>query len=547
MQSEVTSKIIDLESIHKLIDSKVSFKSGEEIEFFENVIGGKSTEQIVDTLNTIVNPENVVDLLLVEETNDDGGIIALSGFYFQFLATIEYLIELIDGKWDFILVDHHQDIIAINNEQIRLIQAKTKNVSYCDVSETKLYNDWIQKLFALDEMFFSFECKTEFELITNFLIKNSSTIEVEIYHHNTEYNMKIEQNSFFNKVKHYSHQKQYSNLLDDNYLEGLLSRFKISIKNPEGYLDKICSKIGSLFNTRFKSTKEDIDFLIGYICSMCYYPENPSMQLIDVEKGMQIKEALRGRFESDVRKHIEMEDSIIKINNYINYLHQIFSVAPFYEELSNYIDEYNQELRESIQGDNNIYSIISRFIERVYSSPNFDIVAANTNIDELIKQLLDLTFFVKMSVGGKVIIDSTHSKLLLKVVGNEKYNFFYLDDLDKYEDGIRKFTEVFNICSFNEKSMVLGNSNLKLVLSGDFDDENFPLGQFVELDFSNYPSDQDMEFIPITLDKDNDSISKVTYKVDIVNGSNNIKRDLLRKRSLPTMIEYEGYIKGKMR
>lgn len=66
------------------------------------------------------------------------------------------------------MIDHHQDIIAINKERIRIIQVKTKNVSYCDVSGTKLYSEWIQKLFVMDEMFNSFNCTTEFELITNF-------------------------------------------------------------------------------------------------------------------------------------------------------------------------------------------------------------------------------------------------------------------------------------------------------------------------------------------------------------------------------------------
>ncbi|MGY2611207.1 hypothetical protein [Bacillus pretiosus] len=544
MHNEVTSEVLDLEMIKQLIGSKVSIKSEEELKFFKEYIDGKTLEQIVNTLARKIEMEKIVELLLVEETSDDGGIIALSGFYFQFLVSIEYLVDLIKGKWDYLLIDHHQDIIAINKERIRIIQVKTKNVSYCDVSGTKLYSEWIQKLFVMDEMFDSFNCTTEFELITNFLVKNSPTVEVEVYHHNTEFNMNIEKNSFFDKVKHYTNQNNYTTLLDDDYLEGLLSRFKISKKNPEDYLDKVCSRIGSLFNERFKSTKEDIDFLIGYICSMCYYPENPSFQLINHEKGMQIKEALRGKFEYEVRQHMEKEDSITKINNYITYLHQIFSKSPFYEELAFHINEFDQELKECINGSNNIYSILSRFVERVYSSPNFDVIAANTSIDELIKQLLDLTFFVKMSAGGKVIIDAKHSKLLLKVIGNQKYNFFNLDDLDNYEDGIRKFNEMFKLCNYDEKRMAIGNNDLKLILSGDFEDEEFPKGHFIELDFRDAPTEKDMENISIDLGKD--SIAKVTYKVQIINGSNNIKRDLLRKRKLPSMVEYEGYIRKKM-
>lgn len=544
LQSGVTSEVIDLEILGQLLVSKVSNKSDEELRFFNDYIDGKNLEQIVNTLERKIEMEKIVELLLVEETSDNGGIVALSGFYFQFMVSIEYLVDLIKGKWDYLLIDHHQDIVAISKDQVRVIQVKTKNVSYCDVSETDLYSKWIQKLFVMDKMFNSFTSTTEFELVTNFLIKNSPTVEVEIYHHNTEFNMKIEKNSFFDKVKHYNEQNNYTDLLDDGYLEELLSRFKISKKNPEDYLDKVCSRIGSLFNERFKSTKEDIDFLIGYICSMCYYPENPSFQLINYEKGMQIKEALRGRFEGEVRQHMEKEDSITKINNYILFLQQTFSQSPFYQELSFHINEFDQELKECIIGSNNIYSILSRFVERVYSSPNFDTIATNTSIDELIKQLLDITFLVKMSAGGKVIIDAKHSRFLLKIIGNQKYNFFNLNDLDNYEDGIRKFNEIFKLCNYDEKRMAIGNNDLKLILSGDFEDEEFPEEHFIELDFIDAPTEKDMENISIDFSKD--SIAKVTYKVQVVNGSNNIKRDLLRKRKLPSLIKYEEYIRTKM-
>lgn len=60
--------------------------------------------------------------------------------------------------------------------------------------------------------------------------KELPTVEVEVYHHNTEFNMNIEKNSFFEKVKHYANQNNYTTLLDNDYLEGLLSRFKISKK-----------------------------------------------------------------------------------------------------------------------------------------------------------------------------------------------------------------------------------------------------------------------------------------------------------------------------
>ncbi|MGW5952467.1 hypothetical protein [Bacillus mycoides] len=544
LTSEVSLEIVDTELISQLIEKKKSIKSAEEYKFFNDYIKDQSVEEILNMLSQKIELDKVVDLLLTEETSDDGGIIALSGFYFQFLVSIEYLIDLIKGEWDYLLIDHHQDIIVLNKEKIRIVQVKTKNVSYCDVSETKMYSEWIQKLFAMDEMFEEYSQKTEFELVTNFIVKNAPTVPVEIYHNNADFNMKIQRNNFFKKIKHFSELKKYTNLLEDIYLEELLSKFKISKKDSEDYIYRISSNLGSLFNSRLKGTKEDIDFLIGYICSVCYYPTNPSIQLIDKDKSLKIVEVLRGRFESDVRQYIETEDSISKINGYITYLHNTFSGVPSYGALSNYIGEFERELKASINGGNNIYSMLSRFVERVYSSPKFDVVA-NHNIDNYIKELLDLTFFIKISSGGKVTIDDKHGRLLLKIIGNQKYSFFNLHDLDDYRTGIGKFIEIFKVCNFDEKRMLFNDKTLKLIFSGDFDDYEFPNEHFIELDYSDNPTQEDMKAFAFEIEKD--SIAKVTYKVQIVNGSNNLKRDLLRRRTLSSIESYEEYVKQQLR
>lgn len=533
---------IDQEMISAVIKAKEATKGEEEIRLYKEVVEGKSLEEISISLQEKIKADEVAKILTLEPTADNGGVIALSGFYFQFLTSIEYLVELIEDKWDYLIIDHHQDIILINNEKIRIIQVKTNNKEYSLVSQTKLYNDWIQKLFSLDKLFKDFSQKTEFELITNFLIQNSPEVKMEVYHSNNRFDMNIQKNKFFEKVESYSREKGYLELEGKN-LEELLSKFKITRKESKEYMAKIGSDIGSIYNPRFKATKEDIDYLIGYICSTCYYPTNPSVQFIDKEKAMKINEILRGRFTNDIRDYIEESDSITKVDIYIKKLHEVFKDSSFYEELEIIIQEFELGLKSRLTGSNNIYSVLSRFIKRIYSSSSINISNSN-EIDNSVKELLDLTFFLKLIYGGEIEIDNKHNKLLLKVIGDKNFNFFNLVDTDDFEEANTKFMEIFNMCDFEEKKILFKDDLLNIIFSGDFNEEDFFHGHIIELDFTDSPSEKEMENL---ISNNKQSISKVIYKVQYLNGNNSVIKDFYRKRRISSITDYKDYINTKLR
>ncbi|MGR5879238.1 dsDNA nuclease domain-containing protein [Bacillus pacificus] len=90
--------------------------------------------------------EEITDYLLSVPLKESGGLTAISGFYYQFLVTIEYFIELLEKKWDFLAIELHDDIIVGKDKEIRFIQVKssykpTQNPS--DVSE--FYNRELKK------------------------------------------------------------------------------------------------------------------------------------------------------------------------------------------------------------------------------------------------------------------------------------------------------------------------------------------------------------------------------------------------------------------
>lgn len=538
------SKFMDLdeEMISAVIEAKELTKSEEEKSFFKEVVKGKNQEDISVTLQENIKSEEVANLLCVEPTADNGGIVALSGFYFQFLSSIEYLVELIEGKWNYLLIDHHQDIILINDEKIRVIQVKTNGKEYCSVTQTKLYSEWIQKLFVLDNIFKEFPQKIEFELITNFLIQNTSDVKVEVYYNNDDFDMKIRNSVFFDKIEKFSENRGYINL-KGAYLEELLSKFKITRKDSKEYMAKIGSDIGGIYNFRLKATKEDIDYLIGYMCATCYYPPNPSIQFIDKEKAMKINEILRGRFTSDIREYIELSDSIHKVDTYITKLHEVFSDSSFYDELKSLIQEFEIGLKNGLTGSNNIYSVLSRFIKKIYSSSSFNI-ANSSDIDSSVKELLDLVFFLKIIYGGDIEIDDKHNKLLLKVIGDKKFNFFNLLDTDDFKEAHTKFMGIFNMCNFEEKKLLFKDDMLNIIFSGDFDEVDFSHGHIVELNFTDSPTAKEMEKIIVD---NKQSIAKVTYKGLYLNGNNNVVKDLYRKRKMSSIKEYQSYINKKLR
>jgi len=544
----IVNSIDNVTSLIKLKAEK-DIKKESEVSFFNEMLVNKTVEEIQQSLKDEINSDSVADFLTLEETEDNGGIIALSGFYFQFMVSIDYLIDLIEGKWDYLLIDHHQDVVVFNKEKIRFIQAKTKNKEYSDVTKTGLYKDWIQKLFELDKLFsHSTSYKTEFELVTNFTVRNSPNIPVEIYYSNENYDMNIKRSPFFNKVEEYSRKGNYEGL-EGEYLEKLLSKFKMSKKDTNRYLNELEVKIGNLFNSRFKAVKEDIDFLIGYICSKCYYPSNPRIQFIDKQQALEIKEQLKSRFNGEARVYLEENDSLYHIDKYIVKLHQSFSsTTTLYSGLERYINDFESELKDHISQGGSLFSIISRYTERSFSSAK-----VNLSLDEemitSIKELLDITFFIKLINEGYLTIDNNHKILLLKKFGEEKFSFFNLLDTDDFSLAIKKIKDVIDLLDFSDKLNVFKEGPLKIIFSGEFDEDGFENESFVEIKSSNSLSGNQLkenvkEELKTVIEG---SIVEVPYEILVINGNNNQVRKFFRQRNKINEVEaYKTYIKKQL-
>ncbi|HDR7378767.1 TPA: DUF4297 domain-containing protein [Bacillus toyonensis] len=534
VEETIVSKIISFKAEQKYD------KTETETEFFEGNIKGKSVEEIQGYFGTsIPNSTVMADLLLNESTDENGGIIALSGFYFQFLVTIEYLIELLDGKWDYLLVDHHQDIVVINDKKIRFIQVKTKNVEECVVSKTKLYSEWIQKLFHLDLLFQDHsDCKTEFELVTNYVMKNANSVPVESYNYNDEYNLSIERNNFFKKIEECSSKdSKYEHIQGDN-LEALLTRFKITSKETKKYTGNIERKLGGMFNKRFVAIKEDIDFLIGHICSMCFYPDNPNLQLITRENAERLKHLLHERMISDAREYVNAYDSKKIVGKYIKKLKRNLKRlrTDFDDSINEEVEKFENNIYEYFDSGGDIFTIISKFRERCEYSSNIS-ECETDELMEYVNELFDIIFLVKMANDTEFKIDNRVQKILTKDMGTNKYSFFYMeDDVEELDRAVSTFQDILQVCKFEEIMTLFSKGSLKLILCGDFDGEDFldePI--YKEMSAINAPSikglsEQIQELDGFIKQKEETNITKVNQRVYFINGNIDKVREYIKNR-----------------
>ena len=125
--------------------------------------------QSIDKIHASINNDDLEDILLEEKTSDDGGIIAMTGFYYQMMVSVLYLGEVFQGKWDGMFLDHHQDIVLFNNSQkiVKFVQVKTKQSNFSEY-DYKISQSWIPKLFKTGYNIKALkEYTLEFEIVSN--------------------------------------------------------------------------------------------------------------------------------------------------------------------------------------------------------------------------------------------------------------------------------------------------------------------------------------------------------------------------------------------
>lgn len=526
------------EKVKLIIQNKYDFHTDKETEFNDMNLKDKSYDQITEILNKEFESKSIVDVLSSKETKDDGGVVALSGFYFQFLVTVDYLVELINGEWDAILLDLHQDIILISEKKIRVIQVKSSTISNFTVGESGIYNDhWIQKLFHIKGITNSLNLnieKIEFELVTNFLIRDVNNIPIEYFEHNSDFSFEdliIENN--FNElidriIKFPLDHEEYLEINNKESIKQLLKNFKITKRSLSEYFDTVASKFGELGDKGIKATLNDINSLIGFLFEKCTYHDNPSMQIIDKKIGEKIKLDYEKIFLDRSTRHVEKKSSLHFIKEYIIELAMHFKEKKIFSVLEKYINEFENEIIDCVTNDENIFILLNRYVKRVSISSDFDASLTEKSVTKnKLKFMLNIVFCLKILEDGKVSIDKKQKNLLLQSVGEKIYGLFEIGKGYSYHDAHNLFEEVFKNLEYTEQLRLI-KLKMQLVLGGGFEDEdsNFKYGERFEINLKNSPTEDEMSQIISKHENNENNFTIYKHSIEIINGSDYIIGDL---------------------
>ncbi|HDR7709679.1 TPA: DUF4297 domain-containing protein [Bacillus cereus] len=359
-------------------------KLPEEIDFFNNCIKNKSSEEIMSYLAEIPQGEM-------------GGITAITGFYYQFLIAIKYLIELLDEEWDYVGIELHDDIVLGKGDLIRFVQVKTSKENVREVSEVpdlylrkskkikggderyKVNNSWVDKLLSKAEFFRSDAgYLTQFQLVASYDIIRSQKLNVDIYNNtdnpfekdipDTDFLLENMSKKVYNiKGEEYSYETRCGESVRD-----LLSRFRIKKEPSIADLDYFINHLRIELSKRiFKEYKgeppvisvEDLNSLIGLLCSNCLVNKEASTLLITKE---QMESNIAKIGEDCMRRAEEFWDkngNTLVIERVFNELIEEIKGFNLFSEIADDIYTYKEYILEWFQSEGNVRDLINRYVE----------------------------------------------------------------------------------------------------------------------------------------------------------------------------------------
>lgn len=502
---------------------------------------------IKSLVTDIESEEDIENIFKITDTKENGGVIAMSGFYFQFLVSIEYLIELIEDKWTHLVVDQHQDIIVFNKDTIRFIQVKTKNVQHIAIGSTTAHSEWIPKLIMMREIFEGYDLTFEYELVTNFILDNSPKIckNIEGYRHNEEFSNGEISGSVFSYIKKLAEKNEQFEYLTQDKIEKSLKNFKTTKKNVEDYPMKLCSKIGDLFYQNAKAKEEDLNYVIGYLIKKCYFPKDKSVQIVNSQEALILKEELRKRVAKPLEKDVKNNQSEKIINDFIKKMNEEYTNSSIYSEFFNEISIFEKELNENFEYSKSetIHSILSRFSEKKYSFSEH-IYSEKENMFNEVERLLKIMVYMKVHFGGELKIDPKSKCLLVTDIGDKPVNFYAVKDTCKLDEAISEFKDIFHSLAVSEQYHVISKPKLKIVMSGDYINDDYESGMSIEVEPKERPESQEMK---LEENKESKSIAKVQNSFQIIDGYDDKIGKIHKKRNIyQSMLDLKNQISKEL-
>ncbi|PIC87427.1 hypothetical protein CSV72_05520 [Sporosarcina sp. P20a] len=468
--------------INEIVSDVLSENNGVNNEYFSEIASHSSIEikdklfNVEKIIENVQNTNEIEEILFNTEPEEDGGLVAMSGFYYQLLVTIHYMVEMFQGKWTNIVVDHHQDIIAYNDTTIRFVQVKTKNVIHCPVSETLAYSEWIPKLISNQKMFEGYDYKLEFELVSNCIFRQAPRVckDFEQFYDNTNFENGFVEGDLFTRT--IENTTNYN--LNETQVTSGIKAFKVTHINHNSIKKILCHDIGEYFNSYYRADDVVIDMIISYLFKKCYFPENSSIQIVNEKDSEELIALIRNRMQAVGEKDITTNSTKEVLGDFIEGIKDQYKSTDIYDEFSIVIDEFESELLSYFADSDieTIFTFLNKYLFKSLNSTYFRSSKAERQKKES-ERVFKVMLLVKLYFGGRIIVDSESKKFLLINIASQPFNIFGVKEEFAYtiKEAMNEFEEVFQSLEYEDQFSIANNPSFKIILAGEFDNESDPV------------------------------------------------------------------------
>lgn len=479
----------DYKNRENLIQDKLDEKDGNEVISFFN----RTIRELIDT-----------------PVSERGGLVAITGFYYQMLAVIDYFIQMNQGKWDYVAVELHDDIVAVKGNHIRFIQVKTSNSLTCQVSNSpassmhsrgkkeinvsgsnskvncQISNSWIDKLilkakhFKKDDGFF-----TEFELLTNYVITNSDDININKYIEKNNSKVIDSRDNIYKILKHDSYikdsdKREYVKVVYEDMcgekLEELLSRFYIESKqttlnNIDQYVNSICQKIGTEIGGAYISY-DDINWLIGQLFARCNVNAENRSLVVTKNEVESIFLDIQSRAMQAAAKLVENNETKNLVESVYESMHNEYKELKHYSVIEMKILEYKEYLIDWINSNGGINKIINRYISANEIS-NKHIGMSKREKENIIEELITMPIILILIHNKKILYTNNRTLLTKELYDSEGVRVSLLRlGKGRFKQRIEDIKLILNNLETEDVLKLSMSKSLNIILQG-YSDRSF--------------------------------------------------------------------------
>ncbi|MED2013037.1 dsDNA nuclease domain-containing protein [Bacillus wiedmannii] len=461
-------------------------------------------EEVINQYFRNKKGEEIVQYLITAKVSETGGLTALSGFYYQFLVTIEYIIQMLENKWDFVIMEYHDDIVVGKDKKIRFIQVKSSQKIKLDVTESPasgLYrrtnkeinkqkflqaNSWVDKLLlnaALAKK--SDEYETEFQLYSSYHFLRTSNYNFDRYTDNKIFNKEIPIDDHLLKalsVQTYNDKGEELSFVNEceESIEELLKRFYLhtglSLQEIDKFQDHLCMNLNRII---FKGYGEnvsigvsDLYYIIGYLFEECTDKSNIERLVITKEKIVNLLGNLRKKALFSAKEIVNQHESITLINRGIDEL--LTNVKDFRNSkiINSLIYQYRDYLETWVSNENgDIKNLFERLFDGTTKTQRYSKLTTNIKENSLV-ELFTLILMLTVIKNQKMKFEENESLVTKKIEGSEEvYAFLRLEAPKKKLVAIEKLNVIIKNASIKEQLYLMG-IDLNVIIQ-NYNDKRF--------------------------------------------------------------------------